>query len=532
MKRIGWMIVALGACACACAAAEKPAAPRRVMNIVNFVRGCDPRDPNLDLVKPFKAEVELNTAHQLENTVLLQYDAMLRDDMMAVVKSADPQRTEFGVWFEVVKPMVEKAGLVWHGRNGWAWDWHIKPGFLMAYTQEERKKLCDELFRFFKEKFGYYPKSVGSWLLDSFSMDYMTETYGVEAFCVCREQDNTDAYGLRGGYFNGIYYASKKNMLSAAIDMRNAVKAPVIKMLTSDPIYNYANSVGPGPSGPPTLEPVWESGQTQAIVDWYFRIYAEEPKGLLGISLMQTGQENSFGYAPIMKGLPYQIRRIAELRDKGVLTVEKMCETGRRFRAEHKENIPQTQVALEDWRNRGRKSIWYNSKFYRANLLMDGKRLYFRDIHKMSDTYEEPFLTKVCTGWQALYYTPPVVDEFLFKDKDHSGVMALDGDFAALDVATPDHETLVATAKRTDGSVVEIRLTRGSIFVRGAVLTYEGRFDFVRAIQQVGDALSFWFVNYDYKVKFDAVYEPNLKGYVLKPAANGEIALDFGSYVE
>ena len=304
-------VLGLTACLCgitfgtnAAEPARKPA-PRRVMNIVNFVRGCDPRDPNLDLVKPFRAEVELNTKYKLENTILLQYDAILRDDMMAVVKAADSERTEIGLWFEVVKPMVERAGLKWRGRNGWAWDWYINPGFLMAYTQEQRRMLCDEAFRLFKETFGYYPASVGSWLLDAYSMDYMAERYGVKAFCICREQDNTDAYGLRGGYFNGAYYPSKRNMLSAAIDMENAVKTPVFKMLTPDPIYNYANSVGPGPGGPPTLEPVWESGQTKAITDWYFRIYAEDPKGLLGLSYMQTGQENSFGYDAIMKGLPY-----------------------------------------------------------------------------------------------------------------------------------------------------------------------------------------------------------------------------------
>ncbi|MBQ9430022.1 MAG: hypothetical protein IJU44_00555 [Kiritimatiellae bacterium] len=511
-------------------AAPKPA-PRRVMNIVNFVRGCDPRDPKLDLVKPFRAEVELNTKYNLENTVLLQYDAILREDMMAVVKAADSERTEIGLWFEVVKPMVESAGLKWRGRNGWAWDWYINPGFLMAYTQEQRRILCDEAFRLFKETFGHYPESVGSWLLDAYSMDYMAERYGVKAFCICREQDNTDAYGLRGGYFNGAYYPSKRNMLSAAIDMENAVKTPVFKMLTPDPIYNYANSVGPGPHGPPTLEPVWESGQTKAITDWYFRIYAEDPKGLLGLSYMQTGQENSFGYDAIMKGLPYQIQRIAELRDKGLLSVEKMCDTGRRFAAENPANCVQTQVAMEDWRKLGRKSVWYNSKFYRANLLMDGKRLFFRDIHKMSDSYEEPYLHKVCKGWQALYYTPPVVDEFLFKTKDRTGVMTLDGEFASLEVATADDETLVATAKRTDGSTAEVRLTRGSIFVRGATLTFEGKDEFVQDMHRVGDALSMVFGNYRYKVKLDGQFAPTQKGYLLRPV-NGVIALDLGRYVD
>ena len=54
-------------------------------------------------------------------------------------------------------------------------------------------------------------------------------------------------------------------MLSAAVDMSNAVQAPVFKMLTPDPIYNYANPKKrfpdyPFKSGCPTLEPVWAGG--------------------------------------------------------------------------------------------------------------------------------------------------------------------------------------------------------------------------------------------------------------------------------
>ena len=501
---------------------------RKVMNIVNFVRGCDPRDANLDLVLPLREEIKLNTKYDLDNTILLQYDVMLREDMMAEVRKADPVRTEFGVWFEVVKPQVERCGIEWHGRNGWAWDWFINPGLLMAYTHEERRRLCDELFRLFKEKFGHYPESVGSWLLDAYSMDYMAEKYGVKAFCVCREQDNVDAYGLRGGYFNGIYYASKRNMLSAAVNMKNAVKAPVIKMLTSDPIYNYAGSVDYG-EGVYTLEPAAEGGATKSIVDWYFRIYAEEVQGALAISLMQTGQENSFGWPLIEKGLPYQMERIAALKKAGKLTVEKMCETGCRFMKEHRENVPQTQVALEDWRHKGRKSVWYNSNFYRANLLLDGEKLYIRDIHKMSDSYEEPFLWKVCRGWQALYFTPPVVDEYLFKDGDRSGVMAVEGAFASLAVETPDAETLKVLAQRKDGSAVTFVFTRGVITVQGAELAFEGKADFTKDIRKTGDALAFTFDDYGYRVKFEGEYVPTEKGYRLKPR-NDRITLDLGAY--
>ncbi|MBR3822239.1 MAG: hypothetical protein IKJ37_11565, partial [Kiritimatiellae bacterium] len=184
--------------------------PRVVMNLVNFLRGCEPRCKR-DLVTPVVEQIKLNTRYGFNNTILLQYDAMLREDLMAAVSKADKEKTEFGVWIEIVRPLCEKVGIPWRGRNGWDWDWFVMPGFLESYTIEQRAKLIDELFRLFREKFGRYPESAGSWLFDAWSLNYMKERYGIVAACICREQDVTDAYGLRGGYSNGAYYPSKKN---------------------------------------------------------------------------------------------------------------------------------------------------------------------------------------------------------------------------------------------------------------------------------------------------------------------------------
>ena len=273
---------------------------RKVLNIVNFVRSADPRPPRADMIRAVREEVALNLKYGFKNTILLQYDALVDPEMMAEALKSDKSKTEFGLWFEMSRPLNEAAGLPWKPKGAhknWDWDWHINPGFLMAYDHAGRKAIIDAAFKRFKADFGYYPKSVGSWLLDAWSMDYMEKTYGVDGFCICREQDNTDAYGLRGGYSNGAYYPSKKNMLSAAVDMANAVKSPVFKMLTPDPIYNYGRPYniyrGFPHNNPPTMEPAMSGGYKPENVDWYFRVYTE-PKGLMNLSYMQAGQENSF----------------------------------------------------------------------------------------------------------------------------------------------------------------------------------------------------------------------------------------------
>lgn len=112
-----------------------------VMNIVNFVRGSEPRYPDYDLVEPLREEIKLNTVRHLPNTILLQYDAMLRDDLVATAKTAERDQTEYGVWFEMCRQLVEACGIKWRGRKGWDWEWFVNPGFLMAYAPEERERI-------------------------------------------------------------------------------------------------------------------------------------------------------------------------------------------------------------------------------------------------------------------------------------------------------------------------------------------------------------------------------------------------------
>ena len=492
---------------------------RKVVNIVNFVRAADPRMPKSEYVLALREQIALNRKYGFANTILLQYDALVDAEMMTEVRKSDAAKTEFGLWFEMSRPLNEAAGLAWHPseqHKNWDWDWYINPGFLMAYDHTGRQRLIDAAFRKFKEEFGSWPKSVGSWLLDAWSMDYMEKTYSVDGFCICREQDNTDAYGLRGGYSNGAYYPSKKNMLSAAVDMKNAVQAPVFKMLTPDPIYNYGRPhvfYRDFPHhNPPTMEPVWAGGYTPATVDWFFRVYTE-PAGLLNLSYMQTGQENSFGWKSISKGWPMQCEKIAaELAAKRIL-VEKMGDTARAFKAAHRVNCPQTQIAQEDWLGTGRKSVWYNSRFYRANLFLDGSRLCFRDIHKMSDDFEEPFLDKVCKGWQALYYTPPVVDQWMFRSEDASGTMAFSGTFTSLGTNAENNDTLVVTATRADGTSTVIRFEEGRIIVTGSGLDaeYEGKFRKALSVQR--DGVGFQFEGYRYRVPIRGTIQATEKGF-------------------
>lgn len=505
--------------------------PRTVMNLVNFVRGCEPRR-RMDLVMPLAEQIRCNSRYGVANTILLQYDAMIRDDIMAAAATADRAKTEFGVWIEIVKPLCEAVDIPWRGRNGWAWDWWVNPGFLEAYTQKQRAALIDELFRLFKEKFGTYPQSVGSWVMDAWSIGYMKERYGIVAVCVCKEQDVTDAYGLRGGYSNGVYYPSKNNMLSAASDMANAIKVPVFKMLTPDPIYNYGISYeyldsrnGKRRRHVVTLEPA-ALGKNPYIVDWYFRTYTEQ-RGLLNISYMQTGQENSFGWTQFGVNVGYynQMEEIVDYAKRGLIEIETLGDTGRRFLADHQENCAQTQIALEDWNGQGRRSVWYNCRNYRANLYQEGNRFYIRDIHKMCDGFAEDHLTTASTNWNEVLYTPPVVDAYMFRSENAPGMISFTGEAVGMMPRATGENEMEVTCFYADGTTTLVRFDEKGLTVFGMPLEikmngeWRGRHEFAPG------RINLTFKDFRYAVGCEGRLSPTDSGYRIEPV-KGRIRFD------
>lgn len=72
---------------------------KRIMNVVNFVRGIEPRWET-DLYTPVVSEIEVNKQYRIPATFLLQYDAMLREDFRQLFQKEKSEYIETGVWFE------------------------------------------------------------------------------------------------------------------------------------------------------------------------------------------------------------------------------------------------------------------------------------------------------------------------------------------------------------------------------------------------------------------------------------------------
>ena len=386
---------------------------QNIANIINFARGCEPRAEDDSFLFPtLKAELELCRQYGFRSTVLLQYDALVNPAYTQLVGSGYDAET--GLWLEVVQPLVEAAGLMWRGR--FPWDWDIRVNFLSAYTPEERKRLIDAAFGTFREIFGCYPRVAGCWSIDAFSLRYIEKTYGLSAFCICKEQYGTDGITVWGGPYTGGYYPSQNNAIVPAREPENQIGIPVLRMLGPDIFDQYDLGLGAPEERQAvcSLEPVYaDGGGNPAWVDWFLR---ETYNGkALSLAYAQFGQENSFGWAAISRGLPMQFEKLKAQLAAGNIVLETLGETGERFKKTYALTPPGCSIADTDAKNTGRKTAWYASRYYRVNILFEGGRAWIRDLQLYSDAYAEPYLRKKNTDTRCGTFALPVTDGFRFS---------------------------------------------------------------------------------------------------------------------
>ncbi len=406
-----------------------PAKSTRCVNVVNFIRGVEPRFKT-DLLLPVQKQMELIKEHKLPATWLLQFDALVSGPFVSFLKDNKAGGHEVGTWFEMNEMHCKAAGVEWRGRRGYEWDHLPFVAFSIGYTKDERIKLADTAMHEFKKVWGHYPQSVASWNLDSWTMAHLTETYGIDAYAVCRDQIATDGFTIWGAPIAG-YYPSSLNCWSPALEEHHQIGTPVFRMLGQDPVYYYGREWkmpdGKMASFPDTMEPVWPSGQSHTFVDRFLAMIEQAPT--LRFAYLQMGQENSFPWPDQAAAYPYQMAALAEMRDRGKVHVETMGESGRRFKKTFKVTPAQSQVQLSDpfGIDPPSESIWYQSRFYRANLHIKEGLPYLRDLTVYRDDLKQPFLESPTRDSFVEQRMPAVLDGYHWAGPQTGGFFMVDG---------------------------------------------------------------------------------------------------------
>jgi len=476
--------------------ADTAAVQPRIVNIVHVCRHDDFRFEDSDslFVATTRHHLEYLKQYGLTGTFLLQYDALVDPRYPALFKEHPESVAEIGTWWEFNQPHVEAAGLQWKGR--FTWDSNANVGFSTGYTKEERTKLVDVYMQKFHDTFGRYPSAVGSWYIDAYTLSYMRQKYGIEVALICRDQVGTDGYTFWGGYWTGGYYPSKVNTYMPAQTKEGQIDVPVFRMLGSDPIHQYDNRLGDNGQGVVTLETISDlGGRNPEWVDYYFRAFVHDP--CLGYAYAQAGQENAFPWDDVRKimsasgkkidavqhgakvGFGVQFPRIDSLRRAGLIRLESPTQTARWFK-ENYDLTPATSVSvLRDYKDGKDQTVWYNSRFYRANLMLSDGLFYFRDVHFFAEQVKSPYLDTPGTTSHFEFFTLPMVDGFRWKHElsDTIGlrpVVGSEGSYATprlvWESVTDDQQqgsTSVLAKAETGGLYFKVTMYEDKIVIEG-----------------------------------------------------------------
>lgn len=390
---------------------------RVCVNIYNFIRmsHTEPTRFIQDDFDTIRNQIITVKQYGFSGTYALKYDALMEPKYQALLKEYLDESDEISAWWEITRELCERSGVRFRSNaREETYDDRVDSAYSIGYSPDERKKLVDGYMADFYTVFGKYPQSIGSWVLDSVTMEYAAQRYGVSACAICRDQMGVDGFTLWGGYPNGAYYPSRKNENIPAQIPENQIPIPVFRLLGPDPIYNFEADVRDGLHGVFTLEPAWLVGRDPKWIRWMFENLTEEDT--LGMAYAHVGQENNFLWENIKPGFAPQLEVLRELSREGKLCVETMADTAAWFREKYRVTPPTTFQASMDWdKTRNLNCQWYASSNYRVGLLGENGHLRIRDLFVYCDDYESRYLRGPMKGIKSTFDALPVLFPQLWK---------------------------------------------------------------------------------------------------------------------
>jgi len=361
----------------------------------------------LDLPKIQYAEATAS-AHPI--TWALRYDAVNDASASAFFESLSKKdKTQSIGAFMEITPSLTAAAKIQYPEGLSIFD--ANRVFLSGYSLENRLKLIDVYMESFFTRFGYYPKIVVAWHLDSYSLKYLQSKYSILAAMNCDDQYSTDNYRLWGGYLGSAYFPDKNNSLIPASSFDNRINLAMVRWAQRD-LFNFYGSQG-------------ESLYSVQVND-YLKINKDTSYFGALLSIYSQKTFNEFTYLNIgLENDNYVISDRLELskitkllkteQERNNLRFISLADFGDWFKARYPESSPAYLYQTTDPAKQKSGTVyWYYSPFYRIGLKSDQGQTKITDFRVYNrNVYEEYYATPNQT--KNLYQEiPAIIDTVKF----------------------------------------------------------------------------------------------------------------------
>lgn len=247
---------------------------------LNQVRGEECCDPGH--LEHLQLQLSTFQKHQLPANFAIRYDALTDSRYISLIKNFQTglrsPTSDLGIFLEITPSLAKASGVQYNtneqvsrpsleGRtpslrnedmaggvenkedlSKWYEAQHVYP---LGYSLEDRKKLVDTAFAEFRKQFGTTPSFTVGWIVDTPTLNYIREKYGVTVHQITREQWGTDSYTLDGGPVHYPYLGNKNWSFLPSTDQPTTDQSTLILRQTiSDPLFNYGDSTSAFTSQP------------------------------------------------------------------------------------------------------------------------------------------------------------------------------------------------------------------------------------------------------------------------------------------
>lgn len=344
-----------------------------------------------------KQLIALQTA-QLPATFVFRFDALR--DVSFTRQMLDYPQFEKGLFLEITPDLAKEAGVKYEGSEK---DWFTaRNAYLVGYAVEDRKKLIDTSMLAFYNAFHTYPQTTAAWMIDAWSLQYLSKHYNIKAHELTRDQWGTDSYTLYGGPIGTSYQPSIRWPLIPSRG-KEALPLTIFRQTLPDPLWNYGDTSSVFTSQPNDYA---LAGKT---IEYFTKLLSQALLKQKTPTTVVLGLENSMGTSS-QEEFIRQLQVLLEMHKNNLrlFTVKTAIDAasvqmpiitvqhGVDIFHDSNESLPET------W--------WITTSTYRARIIHTSNQLLLTDLRVYNNSLEDPYAMVPTQTKHAYWIVPFAVD--------------------------------------------------------------------------------------------------------------------------
>lgn len=321
-----------------------------------------------------REQIQLIQGLYIPATWLLQYSVLTDSEALDNFKNLSNGQ-EIGVFLEVDENLADEAAAPYiYGHGDWA---RADKVLLSGYTPPERLRMIDVVFAKFKSVFGDYPKSVGTWYIDTVTLDYIVEKYKIQAVLDVADQYQTDTYGVWGKPWGTSYYPDKMNSLIPSSDRDSRLDVVKIQWAQRDPVLGYGLTVKDSTYSLQANDYISHHGLSTEYFDSLSKSYLTGSNSINQLTVgLEAGQEG----ANYLDEFEKQLKSLMRLREQNMIKFVTMTDYAARYKETNPAQSGSSLVVGTDFTDNKTKSYWYSTPYYRIGIFQQENELIISDI--------------------------------------------------------------------------------------------------------------------------------------------------------